>query len=65
MPLEALEDIPLILSLSRTQAADIELELNELPGLSQQDLPSSEVLAASLNEVLQDEDAAMDNAGHE
>ena len=63
MPLEALEDIPA--SLSRTQAADIELELNELPGLSQQDLPSSEVLAASLNEVLQDEDAAMDNAGHE
>ena len=63
MPLEALEVTPT--SLTRTLAADIELELNELPSLSQQDLPSSEVLAVSLNEVLQDDDTTMDDTGHE
>ena len=63
VPLEALEVTPT--SLTRTLAADIELELNELPSLSQQDLPSSEVLAISLNEVLQDDDTTMDDTGHE
>ena len=52
-------------SLTRTLAADIELELNELPSLSQQDMPSSEVLAVALNEVLQDDDTTMDDTGHE
>ena len=63
VPLEALEVRPT--SLTRTLAADIELELNELPSLSQQNLPSSEVLAVSLNEVLQDDDTTMDDTGHE
>ena len=61
--LEATQNTPV--TLSRIQAADIELELNELPSLNQQDLPLSEVLAVSLNEVLQDEDTAMDAAGNE
>ena len=52
-------------SLSQIQAADIELELNELPSLDQQDLPQSDVLTASLNEVLQEQDVAMNQAGHE
>ena len=51
--------------MTRTLAADIELELNELPSLSQQNLPSSEVLAVSFNEVLQDDDTTMDDTGHE
>ena len=63
MPLEALEITPT--SLTRTLAADIELELNELSSLNQQNLPSSEVLAVSLNEVLQDDDTTMDETGHE
>ena len=52
-------------SLSQIQAADIELELNELPSLDQQDLPQSDVLTASLNEALQEQDVAMNQAGHE
>ena len=63
VPLEALEVTPT--SLTRTLAADIELELNELPSLSQQNLPPSEVLTVSLNEVLQDDDTTMDDTGHE
>ena len=63
MPLEALEVTST--SLTRTLAADIELELNELPSLNQQDLPPSEVLAVSLNEVLQNDDTTMDDTGDE
>ena len=63
VPLEALEATPT--SLTKTLAADIELELNELPSLSQQNLPSSDVLAVSLNEVLQDDNTTMDDTGHE
>ena len=63
MPLEALEVTPT--SLTKTLAADIESELNELPSLNQLDLPSSEALAVSLNEVLQDDDTTMDDTGHE
>ena len=63
VPLEALEVTPM--SLTRTLAADIELELNELPSLNQQDLPPSEVLAVSLNEVLQNDETTMDDTGDE
>ena len=63
MPRNNPEDRPA--SISHTQAAHIELELNELPSLDQQDLPLSDVLAASLNEVLQDQDHAMDHDGHD
>ena len=63
VPLEALEVTPT--SLTRTLAADIELELNELPSLNQQDLPPSEALAVSLNEVLQNDDTTMDDTGDE
>ena len=63
VPLEALEVTPT--SLTRTLTADIEVELNELPSLNQQDLPPSEVLAVSLNEVLQDDDTTMDDTGDE
>ena len=51
-------------TLSRLQAADIELELSGLPDLNQQEPSSSEALAVSLNEGLQEEDTVMDAASN-
>ena len=52
------------MTLSRLQAADIELELSGLPDLNQQEPSSSEALAVSLNEGLQEEDTVMDAANN-
>ena len=59
------QDIPDDMSTSQTEAADIELELNELPSLDQQELPFSNKLAETLNEALQSPTAVFDNSGNE
>ena len=57
MPLDNPDDI----SLSQAEAANIELELNELPSLDQQELPLSDMLAETLSEALEDQTTVVDN----
>ena len=51
MPPDSLDDVPV--SISQTEAADIELELNELPSLDPQELPWIDMLAETLVEAPQ------------
>ena len=53
MPPESLDDVPVFIS--QTEAADIELELNELPSLDPQELPSIGMLAEMLGEAPQEQ----------
>ena len=63
LPLDNPDDI----SISQAEAANIELELNELPSLDQQELPLSDMLAETLSEALQHRflTTVVDNAGNE
>ena len=51
MPPDSPDDVPV--SISQTEAADIELELNELPSLDPQELPSIDMLTEKLGETPQ------------
>ena len=53
MPPDSLDGVPV--SISQTEAADIELELNELPSLDPQELPSIDMLAETLGEAPQEQ----------
>ena len=63
MPPDSLDDVPV--AISQTEAADIELELNELPSLDPQELPSIDMLAETLGEAPQEQASPMEGSNGE
>ena len=63
MPPDSLDDVPV--SISQTEAADIELELNELPSLDPQKLSSIDMLAETLGEAPQEQTNPMEGSDSE
>ena len=53
------------ISISHTEAADIELELNELLSTDQQELPLTDVLVETMSESLQNNTTVADNTNNE
>ena len=63
MPPDRLDDVPV--SISQSEAADTELELNELPSLDPQELPSIDMLAETLGEAPQEHANPMEGSNSE
>ena len=63
MPPDSLDVVPV--SISQTEAADIELELKEMPSLDPQDLPSIDMLAETLGQAPQKQANPMEGSNSE
>ena len=63
MPPDSSDDV--LESISQTEAADIELELKELPSLDPQELPSIDMLTETLGETPQEQAILVEDSGNE